>query len=106
MCFDAIITFAFILMDPLAFDLYITIVWGNFLELTFTCGISECIRNKNPFGGLLLLLPQKNREKIGDNRAIMGDLVTKSVLADLERLLINSELPVSDMRFFCPLTFY
>ncbi|CAA7405342.1 unnamed protein product [Spirodela intermedia] len=60
------------------------------LNLTF---LQDYITSKNPLGGLLLLLPQKLSEKVGDDRVGKVDQVTRSALADLERLLIHANLP-------------
>ncbi|XP_078447157.1 M28 Zn-peptidase nicastrin [Wolffia australiana] len=55
--------------------------------------LQDCIRNKNSLGGLLLLLPQKIGDNVGDGLIGKEEKATREALVDLERLLVNSELP-------------
>ncbi|KAJ6817171.1 nicalin [Iris pallida] len=53
--------------------------------------LREYITNKQPLGGLLLLLPQKASEKIVGN--LPGRGAIKDVLIKLEKLLIHASIP-------------
>jgi hypothetical protein len=61
--------------------------------------MAEYISQKKPLGGLLILLPQmfslENREGAKSNEETDGVDLLKNVLAELEKLLIHSKIPVS-----------
>lgn len=61
--------------------------------------MAEYISQKKPLGGLLILLPQmfslENREGAKSNEETDGVDLLKNVLAELEKLLIYSKIPVS-----------
>lgn len=61
--------------------------------------MAEYITQKQPLGGLLILLPQmfrpENIEMAKSSHQTDGDDQLKTVLAELEKLLIHSKIPVS-----------
>ncbi|KAL0920894.1 hypothetical protein M5K25_007911 [Dendrobium thyrsiflorum] len=60
-------------------------------ELNLTL-LNEFITRKQPLGGLLLLLPQRTGSRESSEK-IHGDSLTRSILVELEKLLIHSYIP-------------
>ncbi|KAH0464244.1 hypothetical protein IEQ34_007030 [Dendrobium chrysotoxum] len=60
-------------------------------ELNLTL-LNEFITRKQPLGGLLLLLPQRTGSRESSEK-IHGDSLTRSILFELEKLLIHSYIP-------------
>jgi hypothetical protein len=60
--------------------------------------IAEYITQRQPLGGLLFLLPQmfsfENRDDTKSSHVNQGELL-KTVVAELEQLLIHAKIPVS-----------
>lgn len=75
------------------------------MEIIICCGnrLSEYISQRQPLGGLLFLLPQTfsfgNEDDKGSNRQDHGHYQMKNVIAELEQLLIHSNIPVSRSHF-------
>ncbi|KAL5976467.1 hypothetical protein ACLOJK_020800 [Asimina triloba] len=87
---------------PPGADLSRTVVMVPIREVNLTT-LSEYITNKQPLGGLLLLLPQKLTNGIGgetkEGSTIVGKDLIKSLLADLEQLLVHASIPVSAVQY-------
>ncbi|XP_058108991.1 uncharacterized protein LOC131252116 isoform X1 [Magnolia sinica] len=81
---------------PLGADLSRTVVMVPVREVNLT-SLREYITNRQPLGGLLLLLPQKfgdeNQEETKDGGPINEKVLIKSILADLEQLLVHANIP-------------
>ncbi|PKU86153.1 nicalin [Dendrobium catenatum] len=60
-------------------------------ELNLTL-LNEFITSKQPLGGLLLLLPRRTGSRESSEK-IHGDSLTRSILVELEKLLIHSYIP-------------
>ncbi|KAK1275019.1 hypothetical protein QJS04_geneDACA011719 [Acorus gramineus] len=60
------------------------------LDLGF---LREYITNRKPLGGLVLLLPQKLREKIGIADDDQGDGLMRNMLSEMEQLLVHANIP-------------
>lgn len=69
--------------------------WGFFFSLLFWLA-SDCIVNKKPLGGLLILLPRSGdggEAGDGDGASLIG--VLRGVLMEVEQLFVHANLPVS-----------
>ncbi|KAK1323776.1 hypothetical protein QJS10_CPA02g01029 [Acorus calamus] len=60
------------------------------LDLGF---LREYITNRKPLGGLVLLLPQKLREKIGIAEDDQGGGLMRNMLSEMEQLLVHANIP-------------
>ena len=61
--------------------------------------MADYIAQRQPLGGLLFLLPQmfsfENKDDMRSNHQNQGNDLLKNVVAELERLLIHANVPVS-----------
>ncbi|XP_008799665.2 nicalin-like [Phoenix dactylifera] len=73
-------------------DLSRTVVMMPVRELNLTL-LQEYIINKQPFGGLLFLLPQKVGKKIVGEIKSKDDGLMRKILVELEQLLIHASIP-------------
>lgn len=64
--------------------------------------LADCITQKKAIGGLLLLLPQKISSESKEDKEDAGQIDEKegmqNVVAELEQLLIHSNIPVSEKK--------
>ncbi|KAM7274128.1 hypothetical protein ACFE04_028792 [Oxalis oulophora] len=69
----------------------------DFTNLINGYHVAECIAQRQPLGGLLFLLPQvlnlETKGGIGSNQLAREKELVKTLLVDLERLLIHADLP-------------
>ncbi|OMO59914.1 Nicastrin [Corchorus olitorius] len=77
---------------PPGADLSRTVLIIPLRELNITF-VREYIDQKKPLGGLLFLLPQVFKSENGGNKQIHEIEKLKSMLAELEKLLIHSNIP-------------
>uniref|UniRef100_A0A5B6ZWH3 Putative nicalin-1-like isoform X2 n=1 Tax=Davidia involucrata TaxID=16924 RepID=A0A5B6ZWH3_DAVIN len=83
------------LFDP-GTDLSRTVVMLPVRELNITF-FREYIGQRQPLGGLLLLLPRmfssENRGSMGGGDQNFGEELTRNIVVELERLLVHSNIP-------------
>ncbi|MBA0650598.1 hypothetical protein Goklo_017995, partial [Gossypium klotzschianum] len=77
---------------PPGVDLSRTVLIIPLRELNITF-VREYINQKNPLGGLLVLLPEVLSFKTGANKQVQEKEKMKNLLAELERLLVHSNIP-------------
>nr|KJB35405.1 hypothetical protein B456_006G113500 [Gossypium raimondii] len=77
---------------PPGVDLSRTVLIIPLRELNITF-VREYINQKNPLGGLLVLLPEVLSFKTGGNKQVHEKEKMKNLLAELERLLVHSNIP-------------
>ncbi|KAK5803590.1 uncharacterized protein LOC108457260 [Gossypium arboreum] len=77
---------------PPGVDLSRTVLIIPLRELNITF-VREYINQKKPLGGLLVLLPEVLSFKTGGNNQVHEKEKMKNLLAELERLLIHSNIP-------------
>ncbi|KAG4129675.1 hypothetical protein ERO13_D09G096800v2 [Gossypium hirsutum] len=77
---------------PPGVDLSRTVLIIPLRELNITF-VREYINQKNPLGGLLVLLPEVLSFKTGGNKQVHEKEKMKILLAELERLLVHSNIP-------------
>ncbi|KAB2012707.1 hypothetical protein ES319_D09G109400v1 [Gossypium barbadense] len=84
---------------PPGVDLSRTVLIIPLRELNITF-VREYINQKNPLGGLLVLLPEVLSFKTGGNKQVHEKEKMKILLAELERLLVHSNIPYPVYFFF------
>ncbi|KAA3455470.1 nicalin-1-like [Gossypium australe] len=77
---------------PPGVDLSRTVLIIPLRELNITF-VREYINQKKPLGGLLVLLPEVLSFKTGGNKQVHEKEKMKNLLAELERLLVHSNIP-------------
>lgn len=77
-----------------------------FIYLFFGNSVAEYISQRQPLGGLLFLLPWmfsfENKDDIGSNHQDHASEQIKNLLAELEQLLLHSNIPVSETNSTSP----